>query len=309
MARAAIVAAYVAEYGLAAAEQSALNFLLFIHADRALEVHAVRCVQRRALAHSRWQRPHRRRASPRSLPGQISSACAWCAYGETRDGRIELTFETAAATETRRARRGGPALPFCVLRDVDLRAAWPAGAEAARDRGARLRHQCEDDGRLRCAAPGSRSAARRRRTPTSPITRPPGRPTPPTRPASRGVLTDYSSGARGASLKPAQVQQRQRCSSTISIGVPGRSRGGSPVRGGKLRRAPRTLAVEPAERAAATPAIGLASSRRSPATRARPSATCISPASTPTRSTSGRGSWKARRCRASMSAERILKGA
>src|SRR5918994_3495639 len=34
VARGAIVAAYEAEYGLAAADQSALNFLLFIHADR-----------------------------------------------------------------------------------------------------------------------------------------------------------------------------------------------------------------------------------------------------------------------------------
>src|SRR4030095_13330363 len=34
LAKAAIIAAYEAEYGLSAAEQSCLNFLLFIHADR-----------------------------------------------------------------------------------------------------------------------------------------------------------------------------------------------------------------------------------------------------------------------------------
>jgi monoamine oxidase len=52
--KAVLDVAYTIEYGLEIDRQSCINFLLFIHADRPLEVHAVRGLQRRALSRHRW---------------------------------------------------------------------------------------------------------------------------------------------------------------------------------------------------------------------------------------------------------------
>ena len=84
--------------------------------------------------------------------------------------------------------------------------------------------------------------------------------------ASRGVLTDYSSGARGASLRSGAASSRRRpCSSTdLDLVYPGALAAARRSDAGHVTGAPRALAVEPADAAAATRAICPASSRRSP---------------------------------------------
>ena len=97
------MAAYEAEYGLAAAEQSALNFLLFIHADRRSKFTPFG-----VFSDERW---HVADGNDRivqglagSMPGQIRFGRRLVRVRRASDGRIELTFDTAGGTAIRVAR-------------------------------------------------------------------------------------------------------------------------------------------------------------------------------------------------------------
>ena len=136
--RGAIQAAYEAEYGLAAAEQSALNFLLFIHADRRSKFtpFGVFSDERYHLVDGNDRIVQGLAAS---LPGQIRFGRRLVRVRRASDGRIELTFDTAGGTAIRRPRRRG---------------AHAAVQRAARRRSRRERSLC----RAPSGTPSSRSA-------------------------------------------------------------------------------------------------------------------------------------------------------
>lgn len=117
--RAMIEAAYVGEYGLEIDEQTSLAFLLFIHADR----------------RSKWrpfgvfsdERFHVKGGDELIISGlenryqdQIELGHQLVAVTETSSGRIQLTFSTAGGTVEETVDRAVLALPFSVLREVDL---------------------------------------------------------------------------------------------------------------------------------------------------------------------------------------------
>ena len=120
VARAAITSAYLAEYGMETGEQSCLNFLMFIHADRRSKFtpfgvfsderyHVVDGNERIA------------EGLTQSLPRPVDLGRTLVAVRRTSGGAIELTFET-----------GTPvthdivvlAMPFSVLRHVALHPIW-----------------------------------------------------------------------------------------------------------------------------------------------------------------------------------------
>jgi monoamine oxidase len=205
VARKAIIAAYEAEYGLAAADQSALNFLLFIHADRRSKFTPFGI-----FSNERW---HLVDGNDRiveglvaSLPGQIRLERRLVRARRLADGRIELTFDSAGGTEVRTHEAVVLTLPFSVLREVDLDATldlpWAKRhAIESLGYGTNAKMMVGFEARPWIAAGGTGASYsdlthHQATWETNAINAS----------ASRGVLTDYSSAARGASLNPAQVQ-------------------------------------------------------------------------------------------------------
>ncbi len=131
--RAVIEEAYVAEYGLEPHEQSCLNFLLFVHADRRSKF--------TPFGISSDERYHLVDGNDGIAAGLAASLARPVQLGlslrrvrRRSDGRIELTFAQGAGTVTRAHDRVVLALPFSVLRGVDLDASLGlAGLEAPRD--------------------------------------------------------------------------------------------------------------------------------------------------------------------------------
>ena len=204
--RGAIVAAYEAEYGLAASEQSALNFLLFIHADRRSKFTPFG-----VFSDERWHIPDGNdrvvQGLAESIPGQIRFGRRLVRVRRASDGRIELTFDTAGGTAIRVHEAVVLSLPFSVLREVDLDAslALPQPKRHAIEAlgyGTNAKMMVGFDARPWIDLGGTGASysdfAHHQTTwETNAVNAT----------ASRGVLTDYSSGARGASLDPALLQQ------------------------------------------------------------------------------------------------------
>ena len=99
LAKAAIIAAYEAEYGLAAGEQSCLTFLLFIHADRRSKFtpFGVFSDERYHLVDGNDRIIE---GLTRELPGQITYDSRLVRVRRLSDGRIELTFQQGSRTMT-----------------------------------------------------------------------------------------------------------------------------------------------------------------------------------------------------------------
>ena len=96
IAKAAIIAAYVAEYGLEVDQQSCLNLLHFIHADRRSKFTPFGVFSD--------ERYHVLDGNDRivsglagALPRPVELGMMLSAVRETADGRVELTFDTPAA--------------------------------------------------------------------------------------------------------------------------------------------------------------------------------------------------------------------
>jgi monoamine oxidase len=204
IARAVISEAYVAEYGLEPDQQSCLNFLFFVHADRRSKFtpfgvfsderyHVVdgndRIVERLA----QGLRP-------------IAYGMTLAAVRRTAGGRIELTFETGRRRVTRTHDAVVLAIPFTTLRDVELDPTLGLSPEkrAAIDLlgyGNNAKMMIGFDGRPWIERGGNGTAyADLPHVQTTWETNP-SRAT-----ARRGVLTDYSGGARGAALDPRRTQ-------------------------------------------------------------------------------------------------------
>ncbi|UVT14654.1 MAG: FAD-dependent oxidoreductase [Nitrospira sp.] len=205
LAKAVIIAAYEAEYGLAAEEQSCLTFLLFIHADRRSKFtpFGVFSEERYHLVDGNDRIIE---GLTRELPGQIAYETRLDQIHRLSDGRIELTFQRGSRTVSVTHDAAVLAVPFTTLREVTLDpnlSLPPAQLEAIHrlGYGTNAKMMIGFSGRPWRTLGGdgtSYSDLQNHQTTWE---------TNPTLGSDRrGILTDYSSGARGANLSPADVQ-------------------------------------------------------------------------------------------------------
>jgi len=202
LAKAAIIAAYEAEYGLVAGQQSCLNFLLFIHADRRSKFTPFG-----VFSDERWHIVEGNDAIATGiaglLPGQIEYGRKLVRVAKTPAGRIELVFETGA---TRRHDAVVVGIPFSVLRLVDLDSslglpAWKVAAIQQLGYGTNAKTMIRFDGRPWRSAGSSGTCYSDLQNVQTAWETNHSKATP-----NRGILTDYASGNRGAALNPAQLQ-------------------------------------------------------------------------------------------------------
>ena len=221
LAKAAIIAAYEAEYGLEAAEQSCLNFLLFIHTDRRSKFtpFGVFSDERYHLVDGNDRIVE---GLTRELPGQITYDSRLVRVRKLSDGRIELTFQQGSRTVTFTHDIAVLAIPFTTLREVELDAnlAIPAHQLTAIQElgyGTNAKMMIGFSSRPWRTLGGNGTAY-------SDLTN--LQTTWETNPTlgseTRGILTDYSSGARGAGLNPNAVQtEAQRFLTDLNQIFPG----------------------------------------------------------------------------------------
>jgi len=218
LAKAAITAAYEAEYGLRSGQQSCLNFLLFIHADRRSKF-----TPYGVFSDERWHIVEGNDAIAtgiaRSMPGQIEYEKKLVRVAKTTAGQIELTFENGSV---RRHDAVVISIPFSVLRLVDLDPslglpAWKVAAIQQLGYGTNTKMMIQFNSRPWLSAGGNGTAysgqANVQTTwETNPTNAGPG----------HAILTDYSSGTRGAALDPTQVQvEATRFLSDLDVIYPG----------------------------------------------------------------------------------------
>lgn len=202
----AIEEAYVAEYGRELDEQSSLNFLLFIHADRRSKFtpFGVFSDERWHITGGNQQIPAliaERLDAPNQLGHRLVRA------RKNAAGRVELSFRVGNQTVTRTHDAVVFALPFSVLRHVELDAslALPAWKRQAIDElgyGTNAKLMLGFEGRpwRELGSNGSAYA-------DLPEVQTVWETNPTLGNASRGILTDYSGGLRGAALDPMRTQQ------------------------------------------------------------------------------------------------------
>jgi monoamine oxidase len=197
--------AYKAEYGLEIGEQSCLNFLLFIHADRRSKFTPFGIFSD--------ERYHVLDGNDRiaeglrdRLGGQIQLDMRLVRVFKTAAGKIDLSFQQGASTRQATFDAVVLALPFTILRDVDLDASlglpsWKSDAIDLLGYGTNAKMMVGFDSRPWVSL-GSNGEAysdllnHQLTWETNPLMAD----------ASRGVLTDYSSGQRGANLDPSDPQ-------------------------------------------------------------------------------------------------------
>jgi len=206
LATAAIVAAFEAEYGLAASEQSCLNFLLFIHADRRSKFtpFGVFSDERYHLVGGNDGIID---GLTRDLSGQITYGCTLTRVRRLSDGRIELTCRQGSRTVTYTHDVAVLAIPFTTLRDVELDQnlgipppqlaaihglGYGTNAKMMLGFSARPWRELGGNGTAYSNLPNLQTTWETNPNLGS---------------TSRGILTDYSSGARGAGLDPKHVQR------------------------------------------------------------------------------------------------------
>jgi monoamine oxidase len=205
IAKAAIAEAYVAEYGLEPDEQSCLNLLFFIHADRRSKFtpFGVFSDERYHVVDGNDRIVE---GLTQSLPRPVQYGATLVAVGRTSSGAIQLTFDTNGGVLSRAHDAVVVAIPFTTLRGVDLHANLDLLPEkrAAIDRlgyGTNAKMMIGFDGRpwLPHGSNGSSYSDLANHQTTWE--------TNPTRAtATRSVLTDYSGGQRGAALDTTAVQ-------------------------------------------------------------------------------------------------------
>ena len=155
----AIIQAYIAEYGLAPDEQSCLNFLLFIHADRRSKFTPFG-----VFSDERWHvldgNDRIATGSTTDSPSGVELGMALVRVRRTAAGAVELTFQRGTPTIVTHPRHGGArdSVHACCATSSWTRA-WACPPAARRHRRARVRHEREDDGGLHRAAVGGARAA------------------------------------------------------------------------------------------------------------------------------------------------------
>jgi len=221
IAKAAIIAAYEAEYGLEAAEQSCLNFLLFIHADRRSNFtpFGVFSDERYHLIDGNDRITE---GLTRDLPGQITYGKKLVRVRRLSDGHIELTFQEASRTVTHKHDVAVLAIPFTTLREVNLDAGLglPSAQRTAIQElgyGTNAKLMIGFSSRPWTALGSNGTAYADLDNMQTTWETNPSRGT-----ATRGVLTDYSSGVRGADLNPNAVQtEAERFLQDLNLVYPG----------------------------------------------------------------------------------------
>lgn len=194
--------AYIAEYGLEPEEQSCLNFLFFIHADRRSKFTPFGVFSDERY-HVIGGNDAIATGIAAGLRRPIRYGASLRAVRKTASGRIELT--TAAGVFTHDA--VVLTLPFSVLRGVALDAslglpAWKTQAIQQLGYGANAKMMVGFGARPWFALHDSIGASysdlvnHQTTWETNPVNAA----------ARRAVLTDYSGGTRGASLRPSRVQ-------------------------------------------------------------------------------------------------------
>jgi monoamine oxidase len=203
--RAALGEAYLAEYGLEIEEQSCLNFLLFIHADRRSKFtpFGVFSDERFHLVDGN---DGIAQGIAALLPKPIEFGMRLLEVRRLADGRIELTFDNGGSLVSRAHDAAVLAIPFTVLRQVQLDASleippWKHQAIDLLGYGTNAKMMIGFAGRPWTALGSNGSSY-------SDLTH--HQTTWETNPAragvDRGILTDYSGGDRGLALNPSQVQ-------------------------------------------------------------------------------------------------------
>ena len=221
LAKTAIMAAYEAEYGLEAAEQSCLNFLLFIHADRRSKFtpFGVFSDERYHLVDGNDRITE---GLTRELPGQITYESRLLRARHLSDGRIELTFQQGSRTVTFTHDIIVLAIPFTTLRHVELDAnlGLPPPQRVAIQElgyGTNAKMMIGFSSRPWHALGSNGTAYTNLVNVQTTWETNPSRGT-----VTRGVLTDYSSGQRGAGLNPHAVQaETQRFLTDLNHVFPG----------------------------------------------------------------------------------------
>jgi monoamine oxidase len=197
--------AYTIEYGLDIAQQSCLNLLLFIHADRRAKF--------RPFGVFSDERFHVVQGNDRitqgladSLPGQIAYEHRLVKVRRLADGRIRLSFSAAGKTVETDHQTVVLTLPFSVLRDVELDASlalpdWKRYAINSLGYGTNSKMMLGFSGRPWYQLYGSNGSsysdlANHQNTWETNAANA----------AANAILTDYSGGRRGASLNPQMTQ-------------------------------------------------------------------------------------------------------
>ncbi|HMS83561.1 MAG TPA: FAD-dependent oxidoreductase [Nitrospira sp.] len=201
VAKAAIIAAYEAEYGLRAADQSCLNFLLFIHTDRRSKFTPF------GASDERYHLVDGNDRITEGLAGDLSEQITYNSrlmrVRQSSDGQIELTFQNGTSIPHDVVVL---AIPFTILRDVeiDTNLAIPANQlTAIRELGygtnAKMMIGFSNRPWRTCGGNGA-TYSNLQNVQTTWETNPT------LGSKDRGILTDYSSGTRGAALNPNKVQ-------------------------------------------------------------------------------------------------------
>jgi monoamine oxidase len=204
--RQVIDVAYTIEYGLEIAQQSALAFLLFIHADRRSKFRPFGIFSDERF-HVVEGNEGIARGLAAALPGQIETGRRLTHARKLTDGRVQLTFDVGGTRETSEHDAVVLALPFSVLRRVvlDTSLGLPDWKRYAIDNlayGTNSKMMVGFDARPWYALHGSNGSsysdlANHQSTWETNPTR---------ASASSAVLTDYSGGRRGARLDPSRGQ-------------------------------------------------------------------------------------------------------
>lgn len=234
--RAVLEEAYIAEYGLAPAEQSCLNFLFFIHADRRSKFTPFGVFSDERYHVVEGNDAIAQGLSAR-LAGQIRPGHRLVRVRKTAGERIELQFDTPGGSVTRTHEAVVLTLPFSVLREVDLDASLGLSAEksaaiAELGYGTNAKLMLGFDSRPWLSLHHSNGAAysdlqnHQTSWETNPIAAT----------AQRAVITDYSGAARGAGLDPAQVQmEAEKFLGDLNQVYPGAAAAATRLPNGSLR--------------------------------------------------------------------------
>ena len=221
IAKAAIAEAYIAEFGLEPGEQSCLNFLLFIHADRRSKFTPFGVFSDERY-HVLDGNDHIVNGLLQELAAPVEYEMRLTAVRRTSSGRIELMFDTPGGPVSHTHEVAVLAIPFTTLRTVTLdeNLNLHEGQRAAIKTlgyGTNAKMMVGFVGRP-WRAQGSNGASYSNLTHHQATWE-----TNPTRAgAQHAVLTDYSGGDRGDALDPDAVQlEANRFLSNLELIFPG----------------------------------------------------------------------------------------
>lgn len=201
--------AYTGEFGREIDEQSSLNLLLYIHADNRSKFRPWG-----VFSDERYHLVGGNEQIPRALAAELSDVLSYghtlVRVAKTAAGRYALTFDTAGRSVTTHHDLVVFALPFSVLRHVEFDAsvglpAWKRDVIAGIQYGTNAKMMVGFDARPWAAAGSNGSAVA-----TLPNVQNTWETNFANATATRAVLTDFSGGARGASLDPRNVQREAR---------------------------------------------------------------------------------------------------